>query len=151
MRDTGDALRILVIEDEALLVMDIEMIIEDAGHRMIADVPTVSDLVELDVDVRPDVAFVDLQLARGESGLDAAAHIRRAWPAALIVFVTANPRRLLPDINDGDAVIGKPYEPKAMISTLATISEGLSDPPPNTPLASGVTASPELMNRWSLA
>ena len=124
-------LRVLVVEDEALLVMDIEQIIVGAGHRMVADVPSVAQLERLPAELTPDLAFVDLHLAGGSSGLDAAAWIRKAWPEALIVFVTANARQLLPDIPSGDAVLPKPYTECGMAGVLSFLEEGLSDPPPN--------------------
>ena len=144
------SLRVLVVEDEALLVMDIEQIIEGAGHRMVADVPSVPRLTRLPPELTPDLAFVDLHLAGGSSGLDAAAWIRKAWPEALIVFVTANARQLLPDIPSGDAVLSKPYTECGMAGVLSFLGQGLSDPPPNRPPPPDFVTTPRLRRRLGI-
>lgn len=144
-------LRILVVEDEALLVMDIEQIIEDAGHRMVADVPSVPDLGRLPRDLFPDLAFVDLQLARGSSGIDAAGLIRCQWPHALIVFVTANARSLLPEVEAGDGVLPKPFTEGGIRGALSFLEEGIAAPPPSAPPPPEFVAAPTLRARWGIA
>lgn len=150
MRSGDRSLRILVVEDEALLVMDIEQIIEGAGHRMVADVPSVPRLAELPPDLTPDLAFVDLQLAGGSCGRDAATWIRGAWPEALIVFVTANAPQLLPDIPCGDAVLPKPYTECGLAGVLSFLGEGLSDPPPTRPPPPDLVTTPALRERLGM-
>lgn len=146
-----EPLRILVVEDEALIVMDMEFMIEDAGHEMVADVPSVPDLRNLDRDVAPDLAFVDLQLARGSSGLDAADHIRDVWPDAVIVFVTANPKMVLPDIAHGDAVVPKPFTRVGLMTALSFLQRGIKAPPPAMALPDGFIPNRALEERWELS
>ena len=149
-RETG-ALRILVVEDEALIVMDMETMIEDAGHEMIESAASVRAVRNLDPDLAPDLAFVDVQLARGSSGLDAADHIRAVWPDALIVFVTANPTVLLPDIEHGDAVVPKPFSRNGLMTALTFLQRGIKDPPPRMPPPDGFIPNHALQARWELA
>ena len=146
----SDALRILVVEDEALIVMDMEFIIEDAGHRMVEDVPDVPGLEGLDLGIAPDLALVDLQLARGSSGLDAARYIRDVWPQAVIVFVTANPKMLLPDIAQGDAVVPKPFTRIGLTTALLFLQRGIKNPPPRMALPDGFIPNRALQDRWEL-
>ena len=81
-------MRVLVVEDEALVAMEIEVMIELAGHEAIAQADDLdSALAALDAE-RPDLALVDIQLAQGSSGLDVAAALReRSVP---VVFATGN-------------------------------------------------------------
>ena len=144
-------LRILIVEDEALIVMDMEQMINAAGHEVVQDVPSVRSLRNVAVSLVPDLALVDLQLAHGSSGLDAADYIRKTWPETAIVFVTANPRMLLPDIDKGDAVVPKPFSQVGLIMALAFIGDGLKDPPPSLPMPDNFVASPALRARWQLA
>ena len=151
MKSCENPLRILIIEDEALIVMDMEHMIESAGHKVIGDAPSVRSLQRLDTTLSPDLALVDLQLAHGSSGLDAADYIRATWPETMIVFVTANPRMLLPEIKKGDAVVPKPFSQVGLVMALAFIGDGIADPPPTAPAPDNFFASPTLRDRWQLA
>ena len=87
-------LNVLIVEDEALLAMDIEAMIEDSGHKVVGEAASLFDVEDLAADLCPDLAFVDIQLAKGTSGLDVCAVIRERWSKALVVFVTANPLKI---------------------------------------------------------
>ena len=93
-------LRFLVVEDEALLATDLGMLMEDAGHGVVAEAACLREVQGLDDGIDPHVASVDLQLADGSSGLDVCAHIQSHRADMIIVFVTANPRKL-PDDHAG--------------------------------------------------
>ncbi len=151
MDRTERSLRVLVVEDEALIVMDMEDMIESAGHEMVDDVPSLMDLERLPGDLEPDVALVDLNLAQGSSGFDAADHIRATWPRALIVFVTANHAKAVGSIERGDAVVSKPFSHATMVGVLKFLDDGLADPPPSIPAPYGFVAAPMLRERWSMA
>ncbi len=61
-------LRFLIVEDEALLAMDIAMMIEDAGHVVAAEAAGLSEVEALAGRINPHIAFVDLQLADHSCG-----------------------------------------------------------------------------------
>jgi AmiR/NasT family two-component response regulator len=123
-------LNVLIIEDEAILVMDMEMVVEDAGHRVVGEAASVDELRDLRVEQPPNLAFIDVHLAQGSSGLDASAIVRDRWSDVCIVFVTANPGKV-PDGHAGShGVIGKPFTHKGMMAALAYLGQGISAPPP---------------------
>ncbi|RZI57448.1 MAG: response regulator, partial [Zymomonas sp.] len=74
------ALRVVIVEDEAILVMDIEAMVEDLGHVVVAEAASLQEVEKMALDPAPDLAFVDMQLARGSSGLDVCALIMDRWP-----------------------------------------------------------------------
>ncbi|MCW6506924.1 response regulator [Lichenifustis flavocetrariae] len=141
-------LRFLVVEDEALLAMDLGMMIEDAGHHVVAEAGCLREVQGLDVGIAPDVAFVDLHLAEGSSGLDVCAHIKQNWGDAIIVFVTANPRKLRVDHPGAHGVIAKPFSRNGIMSALRYITEGICDPPPSASTPPDFTAFPALAATW---
>ncbi len=57
---------VLIVEDEALIAMDIEMMIEDLGHRVSATANSVASALEAIDNHTPSLAVVDLNLG-GES------------------------------------------------------------------------------------
>jgi CheY-like chemotaxis protein len=142
-------LDILIVEDEAILVMDLEMLIVEAGHRVVADAASLQDVVALDQNVRPDLAFVDMQLADGSNGIDVARLIRRRWRDTCIVFVTANPTQIPPDFCGAHGVIPKPFSRRGMIAALNYIVEGHRAPPPVVPCPVSFIASPTISASWS--
>lgn len=61
-------MRIMVVEDDAIIALDIVGLLEDMGHEVVAeaaDAVTAWDLAEAG---RPDVALVDIRLARNTDG-----------------------------------------------------------------------------------
>ena len=142
-------LAVLIVEDEALLAMDIEAMVEDAGHEVIGEAASLYDVEDLDADIRPDLAFVDLQLAKGTSGLDVCVLIRRRWPDAVVVFVTANPLKIPDDFAGGHGVIPKPFSRNGLLSAMRYIEEGVCDPPPVSPQPASFIAAPAFAATWA--
>lgn len=143
-------LRVLIVEDEALLAMDIEAMIEDSGHEVVGEAASLDEVRALAAMAGPDVAFVDIQLANGSNGLDVAAFIRRHWTETAVVFVTANPKKIPPDFAGAHGIIPKPFSRAGLMSAMRYIEEGLRTPPPATPQPRSFVASPEVMDLWGV-
>jgi CheY-like chemotaxis protein len=82
-------LRILVVEDEALIAMDIELMVEELGGQSVGVVRTGAAAIVEAERLRPDVVLMDIQLADQIDGVQAAERIR-AKSRMPIVFVSAN-------------------------------------------------------------
>lgn len=141
--------RILIVEDEALLAMDIEAMVEDLGHLIVGESASLDEVRALPDDLRPDLAFVDVQLAHGSSGLDACRVIRDRWQATEVVFVTANLTKIPPDFCGGLGVIPKPFSRSGLVSAMKYLTEGISDPPPVSSQPQSFLAAPETMRIWT--
>lgn len=142
------SLNVLVVEDESLIAMDIEMMLEDSGHRVVAEAASVRALEAYGAETPVDLAFVDLHLAEGSSGLEAQKHIAKCWPDAIVVFVTANPKKLPDDLAGGHGVISKPFSSAGFKAAIRYIEEGILDPPPSFACPSSLTAGPAMEKRW---
>lgn len=57
-------MRILIVEDEAIVALDLEMMVEDMGHEIVATCSYVKQAMELDV--QHEVALLDVHLLDGE-------------------------------------------------------------------------------------
>lgn len=78
-------LRVFCIEDNALLVMDLQMMIEDAGHVFAGSAARFDD-VKTQFDRVPfDVALVDIDLADGRTGGDIAHWLQERGRPSLFV------------------------------------------------------------------
>ncbi|MEC7764750.1 MAG: response regulator [Pseudomonadota bacterium] len=102
--------RILVIEDEAIIAMDLQDIVADMGHAITGVARTERGAVDLAGKETPDLILSDIQLADGSSGIDAVNAILKSAGDIPVIFITAFPERLLTGERPEPAfVITKPY------------------------------------------
>lgn len=141
-------LHVLVVEDEGLIAMEIAMMLEDAGHEVIGEAACFDEVMGFDARITVDLALVDVRLAHGTSGIDAVSHIRRCWPDAILVFVTTNPKKLLPDFGGAHGVIAKPFSTAGFLSAIHYLEEGITGPPPVSRCPSALLESPGLAGTW---
>jgi DNA-binding response OmpR family regulator len=144
----ADPLRVLIVEDEALLAMELEGLVEDAGHEVAGWATNLDEVREMLDSAQPDVAFVDLQLADGLTGMEVARFIREA-DRSVVVFMTANPRCLPEDLVGAIGVIAKPYTMRGLMTSLKYLHEGIRHPPPATTRPTGFTLSPAYAAAWT--
>jgi DNA-binding NarL/FixJ family response regulator len=84
----ANALRVLVVEDEALIAMELESILEQQGHEVVDAVATEADAIAAARLTRPDLVLMDVRLARGGDGVATAIRLRRELGIRSI-FITA--------------------------------------------------------------
>ena len=102
--------RIMVIEDEAMIAMDLHDIVTAMGHEVTGAAATFQQAVTLAASQKPDLILSDIQLADGSSGIDAVEAILEAAGKIPVIFITAFPERLLTGQRREPAfVIAKPY------------------------------------------
>lgn len=113
------AARILIIEDEPLIGLDLEAIVTEIGHSVVGIAATRDDAVAAARKLEPALILADVQLADGSSGIDAVNDIL-ADIKVPVIFITAYPERLLTGERAEPAfLITKPFRPemvKAVIS-----------------------------------
>ena len=86
--------RVLIIEDEPIIAMDIESIVRDLGHDITGVAVTRDEAVALAMEDRPGLVLADIQLADDSSGIDAVKDILAEFEVP-VIFITAFPERLL--------------------------------------------------------
>ncbi len=103
--------RILIIEDETVIAMDLSDIVSAIGHQVCGIESTASGAVEAAERERPDLVLADIQLADGSSGIDAVRQILESFDVP-VIFITAFPDRLLTgERPEPTFLITKPYSP----------------------------------------
>jgi DNA-directed RNA polymerase specialized sigma24 family protein len=109
--DAQTKARILIIEDEAVIAMDLSDLVTAAGHEVCAMETTASGAVAAAKRERPDLVLADIQLADGSSGIDAVKEILASFDVP-VIFITAFPDRLLTgERPEPTFLITKPYSP----------------------------------------
>ena len=86
--------KVLIIEDEPIIAMDLETIVRDMGHEVTAVAVTRDEAVREAMSERPGLVLADIQLADDSSGIDAVKDILTQFPVP-VIFITAFPERLL--------------------------------------------------------
>lgn len=132
-----DPLRFLIVEDEALLLMQLEASVEAEGHEVVGTAMTAGEAIALARVVEPDVAFIDLQLLDGPSGIFVAQHLR-GTEKTLFVFITANATRLPSDYEGAAGVVSKPFSQAGITATIRYLTSCRRNP------SSDLTPPPEL-------
>lgn len=116
-----EGLRVLVLEDEFLIAMDVEQLCRDHGAADVVIARGLQDIALDTIDGRFDVAIVDVMLG-GTSTLDFARQLRdRGVP-----FVFASGYTELAEIAaafPGVAVVGKPYAGNDLVQAVAAALE----------------------------
>ncbi|MGR3564604.1 MAG: response regulator [Heliomarina sp.] len=70
------ALKVLVVEDNIFIALDLEGQLDEMGHDVVGIAATATKAIEMALKSVPDLAIVDLQLADGSRGQDAAFVLR---------------------------------------------------------------------------
>jgi DNA-binding NarL/FixJ family response regulator len=83
------SLRVLIVEDEAVISMELEAIVESQGYEVVDAVATAEAAIAAARRARPDLVLMDIRLARGGDGIAAALAIRRELGIRSI-FLTAH-------------------------------------------------------------
>jgi CheY-like chemotaxis protein/DNA-directed RNA polymerase specialized sigma24 family protein len=111
---------VLVIEDEAIIAMDIVAIVEGMGHRVTAIARTHAEAVEMAASERPELILADIQLADNSSGVEAVNDILAQFGNIPVIFITAFPERLLTGERPEPAfLINKPYTEEQVRSAVS--------------------------------
>lgn len=113
------ATKVFIIEDEPLVAAHIAQIAREMGHTVSGQAITHKTAVENCLAEPPGLLLVDVQLADGSSGIEAAREIN-AHIDVPAIFITAYPQRLLTGEKGEPAyLIAKPFRPdmvKAVMS-----------------------------------
>ncbi|TXL73321.1 response regulator [Vineibacter terrae] len=113
------SVRVLVIEDEAVIALDVAKIVRGAGHQVVGIAATEDAAVSLAAKHTPDLVIADIQLRGDDNGMAAVRQILKSMSVP-IIFVTGYPERLLTGEGIEPAfVITKPFDPDLLKTAMA--------------------------------
>lgn len=112
--------KVMIIEDETIIAMDLKGIVQAMGHEVTGIARTHSAAIQLAGEQRPDLILADIQLADGSSGIDAVNELLPSLGDVPVIFITAFPERLLTGERPEPAfLISKPYTEDQVSSALS--------------------------------
>ncbi|CAN5324300.1 response regulator [soil metagenome] len=105
--------RILIIEDEALVAMELRFVLEDLGYDVVgsaADARTARNLVK---ETEVDLALVDIHLSDGPTGVELGRGLAND-DGVTVLYMTANPGMLRDGVAGTIGVLSKPTDERAV-------------------------------------
>lgn len=86
---SGTPLRVLIVEDDGLLALDLSNMIEEWGGEAVGIATSAARAIRLARELAPDLVLMDIRLQGATDGIEAAREIRDIHACAMI-FITAH-------------------------------------------------------------
>ena len=127
----SNAVKVLIVEDEFLVALQLEDILTGAGHSVLGiacDRASAGAVTEA-----PQVALVDVNLRDGPSGPEIARQLSRLYGTA-IIYVTANPDQIDQPAPTAIGVVQKQFSHSGILAALHYAADGRAGAPPELEL-----------------
>jgi CheY-like chemotaxis protein len=118
-------LRILIVEDEAFVRLDLEHALASAGYVVVGSAVSADNAVSKAEQERPDLVLMDIRLVGERDGIDAALEIRERFDIPSL-FVTAFASDAMRERAAPGKPVGffqKPIDRIKLLDTLKKLSE----------------------------
>ncbi len=112
--------RILVVEDESIVALDLQDRLESLGYDVPMPVASGEKAIEKAGELRPNLVLMDIQLQGRMDGVEAADHIRRAFGIP-VIYLTANadhPTVQRAKVTEPFGYVIKPFEERELHTTI---------------------------------
>jgi len=106
---------VLVVEDEALIAMDLQALLEEAGYRVLGPANSSAAALALLDNDEPDVALLDVNLGRSDVFGVANALAERK---TRVIFLTGHTAQKLPPAHRHLPLVAKPYLPHVLLQAV---------------------------------
>ena len=122
----GEGLSVLVVEDEAILALEIEFVLRELGHT-VAGVAMDSARAQAVVESRRvDLALVDINLRDGATGPELCRRLVADHGTA-VIFLTANPEQIPDGFAGALGAMPKPFDDRAIRDLVVFASSVIRD------------------------
>lgn len=105
--------RILIIEDEALVAMELRFVLEDLGYEVADVCATAKAAQEVVRETDVDLALVDIHLSDGATGIELGRRLGQEMGVS-VLFMTANPGMVREGVAGTIGVLSKPTDEHAV-------------------------------------
>ena len=102
-------LRVIIVEDQALLAMELELVVGDSGCDVVGCAMDMASAFAVAERERPDLALIDVNLLDGMTGPQIAQRLVADYGAA-VVFLTANPEQIPEGFAGALGAVCKPFD-----------------------------------------
>ncbi|GEO43659.1 response regulator [Skermanella aerolata] len=110
-------MRILIVENEAIIALCIGLTLQEAGHEVMGPVACLDASLRLAERMVPDLALVDIELDRGGSGIEVARVLLKRW-RVMSIYVSARHSRGRAGTDAAVGCLNKPFATQSLIGTV---------------------------------
>src|ERR1700676_5174594 len=135
-------LRVLIAEDELMIADLLEETFIESGYEVCGIARTVEEAVAIGGLHKPDLAVLDVRLARGGHGPDIARRLKSKGKFGVLYATGTDARNSTLTLADGEALIEKPYRNEDLLRALAIVREIVTDGTATPPFPSGFRLLP---------
>lgn len=114
-----NAINILLVEDELLVLDATAELLSDAGYNVVRASTCDEALAALHQGFHPSVVVTDINLQEGGDGLALSRCISELWPGIRIIIVSGSSRPTREEYPEEAVFFTKPYAPKALVDICA--------------------------------
>jgi CheY-like chemotaxis protein len=115
-------IRVLVVEDETFIRMDVVDVLRAAGFEVL-EAPGADEAIQMlerNSDVR--LIFTDIDMPGSMNGLKLAAAVRNRWPPVRIIATSGHVKIRAGDLPAGALFFPKPYQPLQIIDAIRELT-----------------------------
>ena len=114
--------KVLIVEDEALVALDICNVLSEAGYEVVGLVATEQDAVRKACDLRPDLIIMDLRLKGGGDGFRASRKINSGQNIPILYITAYKNRETLKGLeeNSSSDILFKPFAREHLLEAVET-------------------------------
>jgi two-component system, response regulator PdtaR len=117
------SMKILIVEDEVILALSMDEALSDSGHEVVGLARDIAGATKIAAAEKPQLALIDLKLARGASGALLAQYLRERFGIPAI-FVSGNPADCKAAGIHGGVLgcLAKPFFPDQLVDAVEVAS-----------------------------
>ena len=103
----------MIVEDEAMIAMDLRDELQEAGYRVLDLTDRQDDAIQVAKAERPDLALVNISLAGGDDGVELSRHLKAMEIPVLLISGQVSRASSAKTVAIGS--MPKPYHPAQMV------------------------------------
>ena len=117
--------KILIVEDENIIALDIRAMLEDLGYRVSAVVSSGEDSIKKASKMKPDLVLMDVKLKGNLDGVSAGQEIFKQFQIPIVYLTAYSDQATVKKIIDdksgnSPSVINKPFDERELLTVIDT-------------------------------
>lgn len=128
-------MRIIIVEDEALLALWMRSVLEEAGHTVVGETHDTAEVLALLRAVAPDLMLVDINLPEGRGAGIELARMVRAGSDVPCLFVSGQVEEARANSDVALGLLNKPWDAPTLLASVDIAGQLMcGDMPHHVPL-----------------
>jgi CheY-like chemotaxis protein len=112
-------MNILVVEDDAVIALNLVVVLEEAGHTVVGPTGSADEALDLSRNQHPILALIDINLHGEPAGIELARALQRRGISS--VFVSAQHAQAWANKDAAVGLIAKPYSAASLCRSLEVL------------------------------